>query len=156
MARFLPPLQISAEWRPYDRHRAVETAGTKARSPPERTEQLCVRADSIAGRRLFQERGPSVRRRLTVLPDGGEILALQDFAGLDLDPVLDQVAAGGDVAGVARHVVDGDRRAGAVGAVGRAAVPGEAVVEHHLALLHLARDDLDGFARRDQAEIGGG
>src|SRR5437016_2704065 len=140
MARFLPPLQISAEWRPYDRHRTVETAATKARSPTARTGPVCVRTDAAAGRPLSQERGPSVRRRLPVLPDGGEILALQDFAGLDLDPVLDQMAAGGDVAGVARHVVDGDRRAGAVGAVGRAAVPGEAVVEHHLALLHLAGD----------------
>src|SRR3954451_9869209 len=62
-----------------------------------------------------------------VVPHGWEELPLQNFTRLDGNPRLHQVCARRLVPGVAGHVVDGDGGATAVGAVGRAAVPGEAV-----------------------------
>src|SRR5687767_1483568 len=71
-----------------------------------------------------------------IFPYGWEKASLQFLAGLHFHPLLHQVSSDRLVAGVAGHVVDRDRGASAVGAVRRAAVPREAVVEHHLALAH--------------------
>src|SRR5687768_14452234 len=89
----------------------------------------------------------------SVVPHRGEELSLEDLSRRDTDAVLHQVRARGLVAGVARHVVDGDGRASPVGAVRRAAVPGEAVVEHHLTLPDGAGDRLNALARGHEREV---
>lgn len=67
------------------------------------------------------------------------MLAHEDFTRCDGDVALHQVRpAFRNVARMSRHVVNGDRGSALRAFVGRAAVPGQAMVKHHFAFFDLA------------------
>src|SRR5689334_15439915 len=86
------------------------------------------------------------RRSGWLLPHQREDVAGERRAGRHADERLHNVGAAGVVGGLFRHQVDGDGAAHAGAMVDAGAVPGEAAVEMHMALLHRAHDDMHRLA----------
>ena len=91
--------------------------------------------------------------RAGTLPDDRKVLALNDVLVGNVDVLLHRVLSRCDVARVAGHAVHGDGAAVGARRIGRAAVPGEAVVEADRPLWYLHGDGFDAGAGRQLCGI---